>query len=209
MCNQDALELEWHISQYIGGKAITDTNILLLPLWPLLADNLYRPIPICQPWNTHTTIKISSEHAKFIWALPDILSQEPPVLCWPFWILAGHFTVKCLANIKLIAGHPIVRYCPWNALAGHFVQRDQTPSLDIFKIRRTCLANFPYSESAECPLGQYVMAVHCMPENEHIFGRARALWSILQDLTSKYPIGSVYSSIMNLSVSANSLELLI
>ena len=42
--------------------------------------------------------------------------------------------MKCLANIKFFAGH--------------FVRRDETPSPDIFKIRRTCPAspaNFSYS----------------------------------------------------------------
>ncbi len=54
-------------------------------------------------------------------------------------ILTGDFIAKCPANIKLIAAQLFIGYCPWNALAGRFVQRDQAPSPDIFKIRRTCV----------------------------------------------------------------------
>ena len=60
-----------------------------------------------------------SEYAKFIWASPDILSGKPTILRRTFGILARHFTVKCLVNVKFFARH--------------FVRRDQTPSLDIFK----------------------------------------------------------------------------
>ncbi len=61
-------------------------------------------------------------------------SFEPTILRRTFGILARHFIVKCLANIKFFAGH--------------FVRRDQTHSPDIFRIRRTCPAspaNFAYS----------------------------------------------------------------
>ena len=44
-----------------------------------------------------------------------------------FGILTRHFTVKYLANIKFFPGH--------------FVQRNQTPSPDIFKICWTCPAS--------------------------------------------------------------------
>ncbi len=68
-----------------------------------------------------------AEYAKFIWALPDILSGEPPapVLRQTFWILAGYFIVKCPANINLFTGLLFAVHCQWFILTGHFVQKDQ------------------------------------------------------------------------------------
>ncbi len=39
-----------HIGRYISAGMLTDTDISVLPIWPISADIPYRPIPICQPW---------------------------------------------------------------------------------------------------------------------------------------------------------------
>ncbi len=86
-----------------------------------------------------------AEYAKFVWALANILSGGPPVLCWTFWILPWHFTVKYAVNIKVFAGHFEVLdlHSPDKMFAEVKPLR-----WTFFKIRRTCLvnpANFAYS----------------------------------------------------------------
>ncbi len=73
------------------------------------------------------------EYAKFIWASPDILSGELPVLRQTIWILTRHFTANCPANIKLFTRHLFGEHCPWFTLAGPFVWRDKMPSPYIFQ----------------------------------------------------------------------------
>ncbi len=98
---------------------------------------LFNKICLLQMKSPYTLQQTSStEYAKFVWASPDSVSGDPPVLRRTFWILAGHVSVRCPANIKLFAGH--------------FVRQGQTPLPDIFKIRRTCPAspaNFAYPGS--------------------------------------------------------------
>ncbi len=98
-----------------------------------------------------------AEYTEFIWAWPDILSSETPVLRWTFWLPAGHFTVKLSSNMcetfcSTFWTLPWIFSRPWSTLPGHFVPQDQTPLLDIFQIP----ANFAYTVNGHPCLTHYI-----------------------------------------------------
>ncbi len=82
----------------IQGIAVTNTaTCRLLAMFPSKVWKIYLPSTGCPRCGGWQMINIP-EYAKFIWAWPDILSDEPPVLRRTFWILAGPITVKSPAT---------------------------------------------------------------------------------------------------------------
>ncbi len=58
-----------HIGRYVSARMITDTDILVLPIWAISADISYRPIPICQPWFWAWIWSISGYFCPISWVL--------------------------------------------------------------------------------------------------------------------------------------------
>ncbi len=110
-----------------GTSSVVERSLIMREVRGLIPEAVKSPLLDPGYWKVvGVTPGRQPEYAKSILALPDILSSELPVLRRTFWIIAGHLSIKSLANIKLFVGDPFLIYSRWttcparsNPFAGH------------------------------------------------------------------------------------------